>query len=315
MPWWWALTYFLLQQFENLYLVPRVVGSRVRLHPAVVIVGVLAGLQLGGVLGVLLAAPTIASARVLLGYAYRKLFDAEPFRPIEAPRERSQLWKELVQEHGVRAVLLDLDGTLIETDDLAVAALAARLRFLGRLASEQMRLRWARRWLMSSEEWINGLITTLDRLRLDGLLFRLNDALHRLRGIRTPENFVAVAGSPEALKALAEHYRLAVVTSRSRREANAFLAQYGLTDLFLAVITRNDVRRLKPHPMPVRMAAERLGVPPEQCVMVGDTGVDVRSAKAAGALVIAVLCGFGEMDDFGDADLVIDSTAQLGEWL
>ncbi len=49
-----GLTYFLLQQFENLYLVPQVVGSRVRLHPAVVIVGVLAGLQLGGILGVLL---------------------------------------------------------------------------------------------------------------------------------------------------------------------------------------------------------------------------------------------------------------------
>ena len=82
-----GLTYFLLQQFETLYLVPRVVGSRVRLHPAAVIVGVVAGLQLGGILGVLLAAPTIASARALLNFAYRKLFDAEPFRLIEAPRE------------------------------------------------------------------------------------------------------------------------------------------------------------------------------------------------------------------------------------
>ena len=117
------------------------------------------------------------------------------------------------------------------------------------------------------------------------------------------------------LRVLAERYPLAVVTSRSQREAAAFLAQYGLSDLFHVIITRDNVRRLKPHPMPVRTAAEKLGVPPEQCVMVGDTGVDVRSAKAAGALVVAVLCGFGEMNDFGDADLVIDSTAQLGEWL
>jgi len=310
-----GLTYFLLQQIENLYLVPRVVGSRVRLHPAVVIVGVLAGLQLGGVLGVLLAAPTIASARVLLSYAYRKLFDAEPFRPIEAQPERSQLWKGVLQEHGVRAVLFDLDGTLIETDDLAVTALAARLRFASRWMTEEQRLHRARRLLMGSEEFINGLITFLDRLGLDRLLFRLNDALHGWRGIRKPENFVAVAGGLEALKLLAEDYRLAVVTSRSRREADAFVAQYGLADIFHAVVTRNDVRRLKPHPMPVRMAAEKLGIPLEQCVMVGDTGVDMRSAKAAGALMIGVLCGFGEMNDFGDADLVIDSTAQLGEWL
>jgi HAD superfamily hydrolase (TIGR01549 family) len=183
------------------------------------------------------------------------------------------------------------------------------------LASEEQRLHRARRWLMGSEELVNGLMTFLDRLGLDHLPFRLNDALHRWRGIRKPADFVAVAGSPDMLRALAERYRLAVVTSRSQREAAAFLTQYGLAELFHAVITRDNVRRLKPHPMPIRTAAEKLGVLPEQCVMVGDTGVDTRSAKAAGALSVAVLCGFGEITDFEDADLVIDSTAQLGEWL
>lgn len=310
-----GFTYFALQQFENLYLVPRVIGRRVRLHPAAVIVGALAGLQLGGVLGVLLAAPTIASIRLLLAYAYRKLFDLEPFPAPEMPIDRSERWKELVDGRGVRAVLFDLDGTLIETDDEAVAALAQRLSFLGRLAPEARRKRMARRWLMGSESLINGLITLLDRLGLDGPLFRLNDTLYRRRGIRGEEDFVAVAGSPDALRALAQRYRLAVVTSRGRQETQAFLAQYALLDLFYAVITRDDVRRLKPHPVPVLRAAEKLGVPAAQCVMVGDTGVDVRSAKAAGALCVGVLCGFGEPNDLADADLVIGSTAQLGEWL
>jgi phosphoglycolate phosphatase-like HAD superfamily hydrolase len=58
-----------------------------------------------------------------------------------------------------------------------------------------------------------------------------------------------------------------------------------------------------------------LGIPVEQCVMVGDTGVDVRSAHAAGALAVGVLCGFGEPNDLTEADLVIDSTAELGGWL
>ena len=168
---------------------------------------------------------------------------------------------------------------------------------------------------MGSEELVNGIITLLDRLNLDSLLFRLNDTFHHWRGIRKPENFVALAGGPEMLRELAGRYRLAVVTSRSRREADAFLAQYDLGNLFYAVITRDDVRRLKPHPMPVAKAAEKLGVPVAQCVMVGDTEVDVRSAKAAGALAVGVLCGFGERNDFGDADLVIESTAQVGEWL
>ena len=81
---------------------------------------------------------------------------------------------------------------------------------------------------MSSEMWVNGLVTLLDRLRLDGVLFRMSDALHRWRGIRMPERFVAVAGTPEMLAALADCYALAVVTSRSRVESLAFLEQYGL---------------------------------------------------------------------------------------
>jgi phosphoglycolate phosphatase-like HAD superfamily hydrolase len=49
--------------------------------------------------------------------------------------------------------------------------------------------------------------------------------------------------------------------------------------------------------------------------VVGDTGVDVRAAKAAGALAVGVLCGFGEKNDFKDADLVLASPSQLGERL
>ena len=49
--------------------------------------------------------------------------------------------------------------------------------------------------------------------------------------------------------------------------------------------------------------------------MVGDSGMDVRAAKAAGMLAIGVLSGFGEERDLRDADLVVGSTAQLGAWL
>ena len=124
-----------------------------------------------------------------------------------------------------------------------------------------------------------------------------------------------MAETPEMLRELAGRYRLAIITSRSRREADAFLAQYDLTDLFYAIITRDDVTRLKPHPMPVRAAARKLGLPLAQCVMVGDTGVDVRAAKAAGALAVGVLCGFGEEADLRSADLVLATTAKLTEWL
>lgn len=310
-----AGTYVLLSQFDNWYLIPRIVGRRVALHPIVVIVGAFAGAQLAGVLGLLLAAPTIASARVLFGYAFHKLLDEEPFPAPEAPRDQRLLWAELVRDRSPRAVFFDLDGTLVETDDVVVQSLARRLGMLQRIMPAQERMRVARSLLMASEVWINGLVLLLDRLHLDGVLFRFNDVLHRWRGIRKPQDFVPVSGTPEMMCRLADRYRLAIVTSRSRREAEAYLDQFGLTNHIYAVIGRDDVARLKPHPMPVQKAAQKVGVPVSQCVMVGDTGLDVDSAKAAGALAVGVLCGFGERVDLQNADLVLDSTAELEQWL
>ncbi len=307
--------YLVFGQFQNLYVVPRVIGRRVDLHPIVVLLAALIGAELLGILGMLLAAPATASLRLLLGYAYRKLLDHDPFPPVAEPPDATLLWREVTAGQDIRALLFDLDGTLIETDDAAVQSLARRLGFLERLLPVTNCQHLARRLLMSSEIWVNDLVTLLDRLRLDGPLFRLNEALHRWRGIRTPERFVAVPGTPEMLGALAACYRLGVVTSRSRTETLAFLAQYNLTDLISVVVSRDDTPRLKPHPLPVRLAAARLSLLPEQCAMVGDTSVDIRSAKAAGALAVGVLCGFGERNDLVGADLVLNSTADLPGWL
>jgi HAD superfamily hydrolase (TIGR01549 family) len=306
----------LLEQFENLYLLPRVVGRRVALHPGVVIVGAVVGGELAGVLGILLAAPVIASLRVLLTYALRKFFDEEPLPTIEGVPHREILWPELVREQNVRGVFFDLDGTLIETDDQLEQELAGRLQPLRRLLTEQERLRQARRWLMHGEIVVNRAITLLDRLHLDNLMFRMDDRWRRWRGIAKPEQFTAVTGSIEGVRALAQKgFLLGIVTSRSRKDAEAYLAQYNLDGLFQTVVTRDDVGRLKPNPMPVRAAAKALGLAPSQCVMVGDTNIDVRSAKGAGALSVGVLCGFGERDDFKSADLVLDTPAQLVERL
>jgi HAD superfamily hydrolase (TIGR01549 family) len=308
--------YLLLDQFENLYLLPRMVGRRVALHPGVVIVGAVVGAQLAGVLGILLAAPVIASLRVLLTYTIRKLFDEGPIPTVEGVPHRELLWHDLVQEREVHAVFFDLDGTLVETDEELVRGLAGRLRPFRRVFTEQERLRWARRWMMRGEVAVNGGITLLDRLHLDNLLFRMDDRFRRWRGIARPEHFTAVAGSIESLWELAQKgLMLGLVTSRSRKDAEAYLAQFDLDGLFQTVVTRDDVKRLKPHPLPMQRAAQELGLPPSQCVMVGDTSVDVRAAKAAGALAVGVLCGFGERNDFRDADLVLASPAQLGERL
>lgn len=67
------------QQFDLNYLIPRIIGRSVQLPPLVVILGIVGGAVTVGVLGILLAAPTIASARVLARYIYANLFDQDPF--------------------------------------------------------------------------------------------------------------------------------------------------------------------------------------------------------------------------------------------
>ncbi len=70
---------FLFSQFDINYLIPRIIGRRVNLPPLVIILGIIAGASLVGVPGVVLAAPTIATLRVLSRYIYARLFDMEPF--------------------------------------------------------------------------------------------------------------------------------------------------------------------------------------------------------------------------------------------
>ena len=71
--------YTLIQQLENNILVPRIVGSAVNLHPFFVLIGIVVGAQVYGVLGALLAAPILATLRILAHYVHARLLDKPPF--------------------------------------------------------------------------------------------------------------------------------------------------------------------------------------------------------------------------------------------
>ena len=86
--------------------------------------------------------------------------------------------------------------------------------------------------------------------------FSLRSRLNQLRGQRPAEQFRLVEGVPDLLEYLNGRFKLGIVTTRSQPEVAAFLEQYGYHDRFQAVVTRDDVERLKPHPEPVLRAAE-----------------------------------------------------------
>ena len=90
--------YFVIQQLEYQLLVPRVIGTSVHLHPVVVVCGVVVGASVGGILGAFLAAPVIASLRLIGGYTHAKLLNYPPFserHPVTQP-QRAGVYRRVV---------------------------------------------------------------------------------------------------------------------------------------------------------------------------------------------------------------------------
>lgn len=90
------VVWLIIQNVQAILVTPRVMGDSLDLHPIIVIIGVLAGASIGGALGVILAAPTIASLRVIGGYIYNKLLDRPPFADVPKQSDDPQKPKGLL---------------------------------------------------------------------------------------------------------------------------------------------------------------------------------------------------------------------------
>jgi len=309
------VTYTLIFQFEQIYLYPRVVGRRVNLHPGVVFVGAILGIVEFGLLGVLLAAPTLASIRMLMRYILRRMMDLEPF-PEESDEKATAIqWRSVLRGQPVAAILFDLDGTLAETDDQIITDLAERLGPLQQFFSDGDARPYIRRWVMALEPLAAWWLARLDSVDMDDDAFRMVKRIRRLLGYTKTNELAIVAGVQGVLHALRVRYRLGLVTTRDANSTMRFLQRYQLADVFDVIVTRDDVRRLKPHPEPIFKAAATLEVSTEQCVVVGDTLADIQAARAASAVAVGVLTGFGGKEDLNEADLVLHSVGDLVKWL
>lgn len=230
-------------------------------------------------------------------------------------QERAVLGRGFIAGRRIHGVLFDLDGTLADTDDTVINGMADRLGRLQRFFPAGDARPLLRRLLMAVEGPMNWTLTQLDRLHLDDEAFRLNAFRQRVLGHRQREAMALIPGVEAALAELSAAYRVALVTTRDHETATHFVQVHDLAPFIDTIVSRSDVRFLKPHPEPVLLAAKRLGLAPGACVMVGDTVVDVRSGRRAGAQTVGVLCGFGQRKDLGAADVILDSTADLPQLL
>ncbi|NPV85085.1 MAG: HAD family hydrolase [Anaerolineae bacterium] len=213
----------------------------------------------------------------------------------------------------IRALCFDVDGTLSDTDDRWVHHLSQALAPFKRVfprCNPQALARWL---VMASETPANMLYTFFDRLNIDDELAHLFNFLAQHKKNHKPAHFWVIPGVETMLAKLRTQYPMAVVSARDQTSTYAFLEQYNLISHFDAIATSQTCRYTKPFPDPVIWAAQQLGVHPSQCLMIGDTTVDILAGKAAGAQTVGVLCGFGQEDELlrSGADTILASTAQV----
>ena len=217
----------------------------------------------------------------------------------------------------IKAICFDVDGTLRDTDDQYTYRFEKLFRPLRLLIPGGDVHHFARRFVMWAEAPGNWLLSIPDRFHFDDELAAIGDWLHR-KGIGGKNHeYMLIDGTKAMLEALRPEYKMAVVSARSKRGTMGFLDHYDLTRYFDLVVSAQTARRTKPWPDPIQYAAKELGVEPEECLMVGDTTVDLRAGIAAGAQTVGVLCGFGEAEELLALDpaVLLDNTPDLTELL
>ena len=213
----------------------------------------------------------------------------------------------------VRAICFDVDGTLSDTDDQIVDRIAMFLTKLPFLSGRHSK-RLARRIVLDAETPVNTLYGLADRLGIDDELSQVRQHLKEIRrGELTAEDHLVVPGIDEMIEALAPHYPMCAISTGGAERVAHFFETVGLGHHFTAQITAQTTERMKPYPDPVEYAAEQMGVRPEDCVMIGDTVVDILAGRSAGAQTIGVLCGFGTEDELRreGADEIVDATPDV----
>lgn len=208
----------------------------------------------------------------------------------------------------IKALCFDVDGTLSDTDDLYTRRLS---KFFPKILFKNPDYT-ARRFVMWIEAPGNALLGLADTLHLDDEMVAVINWLSRHRK-HSDKKFLLVPGVDEMLKQLHGRYPMAVVSARDEKGTMRFLEQFDLVKYFDTVITGLSATHTKPYPDPVLLAAKNMNVAPENCLMIGDTTVDIRAGRAAGAQTVGVLCGFGEEPELRKmgADEIIADTPKL----
>jgi HAD superfamily hydrolase (TIGR01509 family) len=205
------------------------------------------------------------------------------------------------------AVVFDMDGVLIESEEIWDAVREGYIRERGGRYDEEMQRAVMG---MSAPEWSRYLH---EAAGIPDQPEAINEEVVRRMLAAYREHLPLIPGAVEAVRRLAAQFPLAIASSSNRPLIDTVLEVAGLKDCFQATVSSEEVARGKPSPDVYLEAARRLGVAPERCAAVEDSHNGIRSAKSAGMHVIAIPNPSypPDAEALAQADVVIRSLGEL----
>ena len=210
----------------------------------------------------------------------------------------------MTSNESPRAVVFDMDGLMFNTEDLYTMVGTELLRRRGHEFTDQLKdAMMGVRPRQGFEQMIEhcGLSDSWEELAEESnaiFVGLLDEHLKMLPGLAELLDALEAAGLPKA-----------IATSSDPDLAERCLATFDLKPRFDFVLASDGVEQGKPHPEMYLKAAERLGVSPNEVLVLEDSENGCRSAVAAGAFTVAVPGEHSREQDFSMANLVIDSLA------
>ncbi|MDY6029637.1 MAG: pyrophosphatase PpaX [Acidaminococcaceae bacterium] len=181
----------------------------------------------------------------------------------------------------IKAILFDLDGTLIDTVELIIETFQHTARTV--LQRELSREEIVPTFGLTLAEAFAGF--TDDAAMAE----RMREAYREYNEIHHDRLISRIDGVEDVLGKIAQAgYKQAVVTSKKRLMAQRGLRCCGLEAYIETIVACGETVMAKPHPEPMLKACRLLGVAPEECLCIGDSPFDLQSGKSAGTLTAAV---------------------------
>lgn len=210
-------------------------------------------------------------------------------------------------------VLIDVDGTLVDSVPDLAYCVDEMMRRLGRAAHGEARVR---NWVGNGVERLvrRALVGALEGEPRDEEFEQAYPIFLELYAENTSKRSRLYPGVREGLDYLASRdYRLGCVTNKAAQFTIPLLKGLGVHDAFGIVVAGDTLPVKKPDPEPLLHAARHFGVAPSRSLMLGDSRSDVTAARAAGFQIICMSYGYNHGEDIRDyaPDAVIDSMAEL----